>query len=65
MKVTVNNKEGTTGCQNLLELSQKLNVPLSGIALAVNNRMIPRAQWESYILNENDDLIIIKAVCGG
>lgn len=65
MKITVNNKEVTTGCQNLLELSQKLKFPLSGIALAVNNRMIPRAQWESYVLNENDDLIIIKAVCGG
>ena len=65
MKITVNNKEVTTGCQNLLELSQELKFPLSGIALAVNNRMIPRAQWESYILNENDDLIIIKAVCGG
>ena len=65
MKITVNNKEVTTGCHNLLELSQELNFPLSGIALAVNNRMIPRAQWESYLLNENDDLIIIKAVCGG
>ena len=65
MKITVNNKEVTTGCQNLLELSQELNFPLSGIALAVNNRIIPRAQWESYALNENDDLIIIKAVCGG
>lgn len=65
MKITVNNKEVTTGCQNLLELSQELNFPLSGIALAVNNRIIPRAQWEHYILNEHDDLIIIKAVCGG
>lgn len=65
MKIRVNNKEVETQTCNLQQLSQELNFPQTGIALAVNNRMIPRAQWEYYILNENDDLIIIKAVCGG
>ena len=65
MKIRVNNKEVETQARNLQALSQELNFPQTGIALAVNNRMIPRAQWESYLLNENDDLIIIKAVCGG
>lgn len=65
MKIRVNNKEVESEACNLHILSQELNFPKTGIALAVNNRMIPRAQWESYALNENDDLIIIKAVCGG
>lgn len=65
MKIRVNNKEVETQTCNLQRLSQELNFPQTGIAVAVNNRMIPRAQWEHYILNEHDDLIIIKAVCGG
>ena len=65
MKIRVNNKEVETQARNLQALSQELNFPKTGIALAVNNRIIHRAQWEHYILNEHDDLIIIKAVCGG
>ncbi len=65
MKIRVNNKEVETQARNLQALSQELNFPQTGIAVAVNNRIIPRTQWEHYILNKNDDLIIIKAVCGG
>ena len=65
MKIRVNNKEVETGACHLLKLSQELELPSSGIAVAVNNRMVPRAEWEHFVLNENDELIIIKAVCGG
>lgn len=65
MKVTVNNKEMETGACNLLKFSQELELPQTGIAIAVNNRMIPRTEWEHFALTENDELVIIKAVCGG
>ena len=65
MKIKVNNKEIVTGVSNLLKLSQELELPSTGIAIAVNNRMVPRTEWEHFMLNENDELIIIKAVCGG
>ena len=65
MKIKVNNKEVETGASNLLILSQELELPQTGIAVAVNNRMIPRTEWEQFVLNENDELVIIKAVCGG
>ena len=65
MKIKVNNKEIVTGVSNLLKLSQELELPSTGIAIAVNNRMVPRTEWEHFVLNENDELIIIKAVCGG
>ncbi|WP_349843858.1 sulfur carrier protein ThiS, partial [Bacteroides fragilis] len=35
------------------------------VAIAVNNRMIPRPQWDGFGLQENDNLIVIKAACGG
>ncbi len=65
MKVKVNNNEVETAASNLLLLSHQLNLPPTGIAVAVNNRIVPRAQWENCPIAQGDSLIIIKAVCGG
>ena len=65
MKVNVNNKEVETGASTLQEFSQEQHLPASGIAVAVNQRMVPRIEWDSYALNEGDNILIIKAVCGG
>jgi sulfur carrier protein len=65
MKVKVNNNEVETGASNLLLLSHQLNLPPTGIAVAVNNRIVPRAQWGDCPILQGDSLIIIKAVCGG
>lgn len=65
MKVTVNNREVETTASNLLLLSQQLNLPPAGIAVAVNNRIVPRSEWENSPISQGDSLIIIKAVCGG
>lgn len=66
MKVTVNSKETEVldGC-TLAQLALSLELPERGVAVAVNNRMIPRTQWESYGLQPNDSLVVIKAACGG
>ena len=65
MKLRVNNKEVETWATNLSLFSQEQNLPNTGIAIAVNNRMIPRTEWDTYTLNEGDNILIIKAVCGG
>lgn len=36
-----------------------------GIAIAVNNVVIPKINWQHHTLNENDDVLIIKATQGG
>lgn len=36
-----------------------------GIAVAVNNTVIPRANWNSFQLKENDTITIIRATQGG
>ncbi len=36
-----------------------------GLAIAVNNAVVPRANWESFLLNENDTITIIRATQGG
>ena len=65
MRLRVNDKEVETRATNLSLFSQEQNLPITGIAIAVNNRMIPRTEWDTYTLNEGDNILIIKAVCGG
>ena len=66
MKVQVNNKEvEMTPASTLTQLAAQLELPVQGIAIAVNNKMIPRSEWEKFALQENDNLVVIKAACGG
>jgi len=37
----------------------------NGIALAVNNNVIPKAEWETYVLTTEDKVTLIKATQGG
>ena len=60
MKIKVNNKETElTQGNNVASLAQQ------GVAVALNNRMIPRSQWAEQEIKEGDSLVIIKAACGG
>jgi sulfur carrier protein len=36
-----------------------------GIAVAVNNVVMPKTEWENTALNPNDQLTIINAIFGG
>jgi len=65
MVITINNNVQETKSSNLKELSLELQLPEKGIAVAVNNNMIPRGQWETTSLQDNDVVVIIKAACGG
>ena len=66
MKVQVNNKEvNITNDSTLTQLIAQLELPAQGIAIAENNQLIPRTDWERFSLHENDSLVIIKAACGG
>lgn len=65
MKITVNSKEVETTSQTVAELAKELDLPEKGIALAINNGLVPRTDWERKSLTEGDKIIIIKATCGG
>lgn len=66
MKVQVNNKEVelTTG-NTISALAAQLDLPPQGVAIALNNHMIPRSQWAEQEIQNGDSLVIIKAACGG
>ncbi len=65
MKVLVNAKEVTTDSSTLLDLSKELALPDKGVAVAVNNQIVPRAEWADAPLSEGANIVIIKAACGG
>lgn len=65
MKVSINNKEVETDAVTLLQLTTVLSLPAQGVAVAANNRMIPRTEWADYALSEGISIVIIKAACGG
>jgi sulfur carrier protein len=44
-----------------LEIPEKQN----GIALAINNTVIPKSDWNSRLIQETDDILIISATQGG
>jgi len=66
MKITVNN--------DLMEVSEEMTVEKLiesfgfqqyQLAVAINNKVVPKAKWQQTLLHENDNIIIIKAVSGG
>lgn len=65
MKIRINNKETDVHAESLLDLAKELSLPERGVAVAVNNRMIPRTDWQQTALKDDDNIVIIKAVCGG
>ena len=47
-------------------LSQRLDDPRpSGVAVAVNHEVVPRADWPSHRLADGDTVEIVTAVQGG
>lgn len=67
MEITVNqqNYSVTDHCSLQKMLSAIVQQPLQGIAIAVNQTIIQKADWESYLLNPGDNIILIKATQGG
>ncbi|WP_374757561.1 sulfur carrier protein ThiS [Yersinia canariae] len=47
------------------KLLQQLNRHQPGTALAVNQVIIPRTDWEKCQLHEGDDILLFQAIAGG
>ena len=52
--------------QSLTDLFKSLKIDaMKGVAVALNNAVIPRSEWNNYIIKQNDKLLLIKATQGG
>ena len=65
--ISINGREYPYGIsQSLVEFFSVLKMEIgNGIALAVNEVVIPKSQWNTYMLHDNDKIILIKATQGG
>ncbi|GGF66031.1 sulfur carrier protein ThiS [Wenyingzhuangia marina] len=47
------------------QLLQQLSQPEHGIAVAINQQIISKSNWNQHFLNQGDDVLIIQATQGG
>ena len=66
MKLKVNGKEERVqeGC-SLYGLVQRLGLHADGVAIALNQQVVPRSQHSCVMLKEADRVEIVQAVGGG
>lgn len=66
MQIYLNNQERDIAAgTSVAELVASENLDRPGVAVAVNNRVVPRNRWHEHKLEADDRVVIIKAVCGG
>ena len=65
MEIAINGKKTETSARSIQELAEELSLPERGVAIAIAQRMIPRSEWATTTLQENNSIVIIKAACGG
>jgi thiamine biosynthesis protein ThiS len=67
MTITINNKPYKIDEEcNLIGILNKVQITNQfGIALAVNNVVIPKTEWEKYTVKDKDTILVINAIFGG
>ncbi|UPK80831.1 sulfur carrier protein ThiS [Proteus vulgaris] len=66
MNITVNDEQYSldmpvTISQLLIQLEQ----PPIGVALAINETIVPRDNWETHFINDGDTILLFQAIAGG
>ena len=69
MEITINNQKKILEAHSTLTVQQLLDMQLpekqKGIAIAINNHIISKAEWQHQFITDNDHILIIKATQGG
>jgi len=67
MDILVNGKpQRVEDNSNLIEVLDRNQINNRfGVAIAVNNTVIPKTEWEKYTVQSKDSITIINAIFGG
>lgn len=71
MEITLNNQVKSLDNISNLSIQQLLDMEIpeeqkqKGIAVAVNNTVVPRSEWGNSIISDKNNVLIIKATQGG
>ena len=47
------------------DLIQRIAIPVSAVAVAVNSEIVPRSDFNTFLVKDRDRVEIIRAVAGG
>lgn len=67
MEVTINQQNYTVSevCSVEQLLTVALNLSATGVAVAVNQTIVPKSDWNTHLLHPQDQIMLIKATQGG
>lgn len=66
MNIKINGKDSTLSGQTIQDLLNHCDIQSTiGIALAINEEVIPKSHWEQTTLKDNDSVLIIRPTQGG
>ncbi len=67
MEILINNQKYTVSDNSPLKdiANSQLGEKQNGVAIAINDTVIPKVNWDTHILKPNDHILIIKATQGG
>lgn len=67
MEIFINNQQYSVSENTSLQtlVTAQLGDRQKGVAVAVNDTVIPKSSWENYVVQSNDIILIIKATQGG
>jgi len=68
MELIINNQTKQFATDSLtVQALLDLEIPIkqNGIAVAINNTVIPKSNWNLHPIQETDDILIISATQGG
>ncbi len=49
----------------LANLLEHLRLLKPGVALAVNQTIVPRELWQAHVLHDGDQILLFQAIAGG
>jgi sulfur carrier protein len=66
IQVTVNNTLQNTKTDGLLEdLIKGLDIDTHGCAIAVDDQIVPRTEWSTFVVKNDMSINIFQAIAGG
>ena len=64
-RLIINNAPYKTSAVTLAQLAEEQKLPPGGVAVAVDNKLVPRTEWASFALSNGQQITILKAFSGG
>ncbi|WP_410085777.1 sulfur carrier protein ThiS [Barnesiella intestinihominis] len=66
MKIYINQKEiETQDSISIKELLDMQQITIEGTAIAIDNKLVPKNEWNDRILTDGNKITIIRATFGG